>query len=75
MEGAIAKAREIADDDAGRVHAAAVRQPREPARSTRATTAREILAARWAALSIDAFVAGVGTGGTVSGVGPSCVAR
>ena len=62
------EAREIARDDAGRVPAAAVRQPGEPARSTRATTAREILEAM-RPLSIDAFVAGVGTGGTISGVG------
>jgi cysteine synthase A len=67
MEGAIAKAREIAavtpnaflpqqfDNDANpRVHAR--------------TTAREIIDAMQG-LTIDAFVAGVGTGGTISGVG------
>jgi cysteine synthase A len=67
MEGAVAKAREIAastpgafvpqqfDNDANpRVHAD--------------TTAREILDAM-SGLSLDAFVAGVGTGGTISGVG------
>jgi cysteine synthase A len=73
MEGAVAKAREIAastpgafvpqqfDNDANpRVHAD--------------TTAQEILEAM-TGLSIDAFVAGVGTGGTISGVGEALRSR
>jgi cysteine synthase A len=67
LEGAVAKAREIAaatpgaflpqqfDNDANpRIHAT--------------TTARELIEAM-RGLSIDAFVAGVGTGGTITGVG------
>jgi len=66
MEGAIKKAREIHKKTAGSFipqqfnHAANPRVHRE-------TTAREILAQTKGLL--DAFVAGVGTGGTITGVG------
>ncbi len=66
MEGAVAKAREIA----GRTPGAFMPQQFDNDANPRVhadTTAREILAAM-EGLSIDAFVAGVGTGGTVSGV-------
>jgi cysteine synthase len=68
MEGAIARAREIVARTAG----AHMPQQFESAANPsvhRRTTAFEILEAM-DGLSIDAFVAGVGTGGTVSGVGP-----
>lgn len=67
LEGALARAREIA---AATPHAFLPQQfdnPENPLVHVR-TTAREILDAMGAD-PIDAFVAGVGTGGTVSGVG------
>jgi cysteine synthase len=67
MEGAIAKAHDLAKETKG----AFVPQQFENAENPRvhgATTAQEILHAL-AGERIDAFVAGVGTGGTVSGVG------
>ncbi|MDP9036595.1 MAG: cysteine synthase A [Myxococcota bacterium] len=67
MEGAVEKAREIARDTPG----AFMPQQFDNAANPRVhaeTTAREILDAM-RPLSIDAFVAGVGTGGTISGVG------
>jgi cysteine synthase A len=72
MEGAIAKAREIAS----REDAFLPQQfdnPANPAVHAR-TTANEILEAMEGA-TIDAFVAGVGTGGTISGVGEVLRAR
>ncbi|HEX8794498.1 MAG TPA: cysteine synthase A [Polyangiaceae bacterium] len=67
MEGALAKAREIAAATPG---AFMPQQFDNPAnvRVHAETTALEILEAM-KGVSIDAFVAGVGTGGTVSGVG------
>ncbi|WP_437630764.1 cysteine synthase A [Sorangium sp. So ce854] len=80
MEGAIAKARELAAEIPGAVILGQFDNPDNP-RVHAATTAREILHAMAAlddaparpgprqSLTIDAFVAGVGTGGSVSGVG------
>jgi len=67
MEGAIAKAREIAARTPGALTPGQFDNPDNPAAHAE-TTAREILHAM-ANLRFDAFVAGVGTGGTVSGVG------
>jgi cysteine synthase len=67
LEGAVEKAHEIAANTPG----AFIPQQFENATNPRVhaeTTAGEILEAM-RGLSIDAFVAGVGTGGTVSGVG------
>jgi cysteine synthase A len=64
MKGAIAKAEELARADGGYVPM----QFRNPANPEvhRRTTALEILAQ---ADQVDAFVAGIGTGGTITGVG------
>ncbi|HEY4013674.1 MAG TPA: cysteine synthase A [Polyangiaceae bacterium] len=67
MEGAVAKAREIAEKTPGAFMPHQFDNPANP-RVHAETTAREILEAM-TPLSIDAFVVGVGTGGTVSGVG------
>jgi cysteine synthase A len=67
MEGALEKARELVRDTPGAFMPGQFDNDANP-RVHAATTAREILAAM-EGLSIDAFVAGVGTGGTVSGVG------
>jgi len=67
MEGALAKAREIARENPGAFLPQQFENRANP-RIHGDTTAREILAAM-APLTIDAFVAGVGTGGTISGVG------
>ncbi len=67
MEGAIAKAREIVETTPGAFSPGQFENPQNPHVHAE-TTAREILHAM-ANERIDAFVAGVGTGGTVSGVG------
>lgn len=67
MEGAIAKAREIVAATPGAFSPGQFDNPQNP-HVHAASTAREILHAL-ANERIDAFVAGVGTGGTVSGVG------
>ncbi len=67
MEGAIMKAREIAQTTKGAFMPGQFENPENP-RVHAASTAREILHAM-ANEPIHAFVAGVGTGGTVSGVG------
>jgi cysteine synthase A len=67
MEGAVQKAREIAANTARAFVPSQFDNPENP-RSHRETTAREILHVM-RDRSIDAFVAGVGTGGTISGVG------
>jgi cysteine synthase A len=67
MEGAVAKAREIAEKMPDAFCPSQFDNPNNP-RVHRETTAREILHSM-RDRSIDAFVAGVGTGGTISGVG------
>jgi cysteine synthase A len=67
MEGAVAKAREIASVTPGAFLPQQFDNPANP-RVHADTTAREVIEAM-RGLSIDAFVAGVGTGGTISGVG------
>ena len=67
MEGAIAKARAIAAETKGAFLPQQFDNPSNPGVHAR-TTAREIVSAM-EGLVIDAFVAGVGTGGTISGVG------
>jgi len=67
MEGALAKAREMVAATPGAFMPQQFDNPANP-RVHAETTAGEILEAM-RGLSIDAFVAGVGTGGTVSGVG------
>jgi cysteine synthase A len=67
MDGAVAKAREIAARTPGAFMPQQFDNPTNP-RVHALTTAREILVAM-RGLSIDAFVAGVGTGGTITGVG------
>jgi len=67
MEGAVAKAREIAAQTPRAFTPSQFDNPENP-RCHRETTAREILHAM-RDRSIDAFVAGVGTGGTITGVG------
>ncbi len=67
MEAAIARAEELAREIPGAFTPRQFENPVNPdAHAT--TTAKEILVAM-DGLTIDAFVAGVGTGGTVSGVG------
>lgn len=67
MEGAIAKAREIADSTEGAFLPQQFENPANPDVHYRITS-KEILHAM-GELGVDAFVAAVGTGGTVSGVG------
>jgi cysteine synthase A len=67
MEGAIRRAKEIAAATPGAFIPGQFGNPANP-NVHAATTAREILEAM-SGLTIDAFVAGVGTGGTISGVG------
>jgi cysteine synthase A len=67
MEGAIARAAEIAAATPGAFVPGQFENPANP-RIHAETTAREVLDAMQG-LAIDAFVAGVGTGGTISGVG------
>ena len=67
MEGAVAKAREIAASMPGAFCPSQFDNPNNPL-IHRETTAREILHTM-KDRSIDAFVVGVGTGGTMSGVG------
>lgn len=68
MEGAITEARAIAERTAGSFMPSQFDNPANPSVHAR-TSAYEILAGT-EGLSVDAFVAAVGTGGTVSGVGP-----
>jgi cysteine synthase A len=67
MDGALEKARELVASIPGAFMPGQFDNDENP-RVHAATTAREILAAM-EGLSIDAFVSGVGTGGTISGVG------
>ncbi len=68
MDGAISEARKIAEKTKGAFMPSQFDNPANPSVHAR-TSAHEILGAM-EGLSIDAFVAAVGTGGTVSGVGP-----
>lgn len=68
MDGAIVRAREIAAKTPGAYMPSQFDNAANPSVHAR-TTAHEILSAM-EGLTIDALVAGVGTGGTVSGVGP-----
>jgi cysteine synthase A len=67
LEGAVRRAKEIAQSTPGAFMPQQFDNPANP-QVHADTTAREILRAM-EGLSIDAFVAGVGTGGTVTGVG------
>ena len=67
MEGAIARAAEIAAATRGAFVLGQFENPANP-RIHAETTAHEVLRAMDGA-TIDAFVAGIGTGGTISGVG------
>jgi cysteine synthase A len=67
MQGAIEKARALCEEHPDWFMPQQFENPANPA-AHRETTAREILAAM-GDVPIDAFVAGVGTGGTVTGVG------
>jgi cysteine synthase A len=67
MDGAISEARKIAERTPGSFMPSQFDNPANPSVHAR-TSAHEILGAM-EGLSIDAFVAAVGTGGTVSGVG------
>lgn len=66
MKGAIKKAEEMLKDTFGAFMAQQFKHPANP-QIHRETTAKEIL--EQAGGKIDAFVAGVGTGGTITGVG------
>ncbi len=68
MEGAIARARDIVRRTPGAYMPQQFESAANPSVHAR-TTAFEILQAM-EGVSIDAFVAGVGTGGTITGVGP-----
>jgi cysteine synthase len=71
MEGAIAAARDIVRRTPGAYMPQQFESAANPSVHAR-TTAFEILQAM-EGISIDAFVVGVGTGGTISGVGPELV--
>ncbi|TFH06057.1 MAG: pyridoxal-phosphate dependent enzyme, partial [Spirochaetales bacterium] len=66
MSGAVSKAKEIVAATPGALHVSQFRNPANP-EIHRTTTAEEI----WSDTdgAVDAFVAGVGTGGTITGVG------
>ena len=69
MKGAIAKAEELRDSIPGAVILQQFNNPSNPAKHY-ATTGPELVAdAKAAGITIDAFIAGVGTGGTLSGTG------
>ena len=72
MKGAIAKAQEIIDATPGAVMAQQFENPANPEIHAR-TTAEEI----WndTAGEVDCFIAGVGTGGTITGVGETLKPR
>lgn len=67
MKGAIAKAEELRATIPGSVILQQFDNPSNPAVHTRTTGAELVADAQEAGIKIDAFVAGVGTGGTLSG--------
>ncbi len=72
MRGAVARAEEIVRETPGAVMPQQFQNPANPA-IHRATTAEEIWTDTGGA--VDAFIAGVGTGGTITGVGQVLKAR
>lgn len=69
MKGAIRKAEELRDIIPGAVILQQFENPSNPAAHERTTGIEIVNDAHAAGIKIDAFVAGVGTGGTVSGTG------
>jgi cysteine synthase len=69
MKGAIRKAEELRDSIPGAVILQQFENPSNPAAHERTTGIEIVNDAHAAGIKIDAFVAGVGTGGTVSGTG------
>ncbi len=69
MKGAIAKAEELRDNTSGAIILQQFENDSNPAIHEKTTGIEIVNDAKESGLQIDAFVAGVGTGGTVSGVG------
>lgn len=69
MKGAIAKAEELRDSIPGAVILQQFNNPSNPEKHYYTTGPELIADAKAAGITIDAFIAGVGTGGTLSGAG------
>ena len=69
MKGAIAKAEELRDNTPGAVILQQFENPSNPAYHEQTTGAEIVSDFKQAGKQVDVFVAGVGTGGTVSGTG------